>query len=124
MVTALDDVETVRQSREVGAAEYVTKPIAQEQLLQGLGRATSPETEERPAPAPSLELQSQHERIEAEYTLEFPVRCPVCGESIRSVKAVRLLRAHVNFTSRLPRRGRILACSHCLAMIPAELTNF
>ena len=30
----------------------------------------------------------------------------------------------VNFTSTLPRRGRVMACPVCLAVIPAELTNF
>lgn len=63
-------------------------------------------------------------KIEAEYTLESPVRCPACGERITSIKAVRLIRAQVNFTSTLPRRGRVLACPHCLAVIPAELSNF
>jgi hypothetical protein len=30
----------------------------------------------------------------------------------------------VNFTSTLPRRGRVMTCPQCLAVIPAELTNF
>ena len=63
-------------------------------------------------------------KFEAEYTLECPVRCPVCGERITTVRAVRLLRLTVNFTSTLPRRGRVIACPQCLAVIPAELTNF
>lgn len=63
-------------------------------------------------------------KIEAEYTLESPVRCPACGERITTIKAVRLIRAQVNFTSTLPRRGRVLACPNCLAVIPAELSNF
>jgi hypothetical protein len=41
-----------------------------------------------------------------------------------SVKAVRLVRAQVNFTSALPRRGRVIVCPHCLAVISAELSNF
>src|SRR6266581_4793376 len=74
---------------------------------------------------PSAELQTALEkRFEAEYTLESPVRCPVCGERITSVRAVRLLRSRVNFTSTLPRRGRVIACPRCLAVIPAELSNF
>jgi hypothetical protein len=34
-----------------------------------------------------------------------------------------LLRAHVNFTSTLPRRGRLVVCPTCLAVLPAELGN-
>jgi hypothetical protein len=37
---------------------------------------------------------------------------------------VRLLRSQVNFTSTLPRRGRIMICPACHAIVPAELTNF
>jgi hypothetical protein len=75
------------------------------------------------------ELQSElaasmENKIEAEYTLETPVRCPACGERVASLKAVRLVRSQVNFTSTLPRRGRVIACPNCLAIVPAELTNF
>ena len=62
--------------------------------------------------------------IEAEYSLESPVRCPACGETVSTLKAVRLLRVHVNFTSTLPRRGRVVVCPRCYVMVPAELTNF
>jgi DNA-directed RNA polymerase subunit RPC12/RpoP len=74
--------------------------------------------------APSEALSNLAESIEAEYTLECPVRCPACGEKLTTVKAVRLIRGQVNFTSTLPRRGRVIACPHCLAIIPAELSNF
>lgn len=73
--------------------------------------------------APTIPTETEEE-VEAEYTLERPVRCPTCGERIGSVKAVRLLRSHVNFTSTLPRRGRLIVCPHCIAVIPGELTNF
>jgi DNA-binding response OmpR family regulator len=130
MTTALDDVETIARSRELGAAAYITKPIAPEQLLQTVRRVTSHPNEERPMSAtvsqsaPLEELQAQLGKIDAEYTLECPVRCPSCGETLTAVKAIRLLRARVNFTSTLPRRGRLVACPHCLAVIPAELSNF
>jgi CheY-like chemotaxis protein len=130
MTTALDDVETIAKSREVGAVAYITKPIVPEQLLQTVRRVTSPPREDRLKSAsvspssPLEELQAQLGKIEAEYTLECPVRCPTCGETITTVKAIRLLRARVNFTSTLPRRGRLVACPHCLAVIPAELSNF
>ncbi len=63
-------------------------------------------------------------QIEAEYMLEHTVRCPTCGQTVSSLKAVRLLRAQVNFTSTLPRRGHVMICPLCDAVVPAELTNF
>lgn len=129
MATGIDDVDTVRLSREVGAVDYITKPIGRDQLLQVVRRAATPQTgaplmPEHSAPPPT-ELPTLHgTKVEAEYTLETAVRCPACGERITTVKAVRLVRAQVNFTSTLPRRGRVIACPHCLAVIPAELTNF
>ena len=129
MATGIDDVETVRRSREAGAFDYVTKPIVRDQLLQVVRRAgTLPsgatQTPEDSAP-PSIEPQTLYgTKVEAEYTLESPVKCPACGERITSVRAIRLIRAQVNFTSTLPRRGRVIACPHCLAVIPAELSNF
>jgi CheY-like chemotaxis protein len=128
MATAIDDLETVRESRQSGAVDYITKPINPEQLLQIVRRTANLHNEEvtsEESASPSSELQAAQEtKIDAEYTLECPVRCPACGESISSLKAVRLVRAHVNFISTLPRRGRIVACPHCLAVVPAELTNF
>ena len=66
---------------------------------------------------------AQLERFDAVYRLESPVRCPHCGDTISMLKAVRLLRDQVNFTSTLPRRGRVVACPSCQAVLPAELTN-
>lgn len=125
MASAIDDIETVRQSRELGAVDYISKPIKMEQLLQVVGRlsAAGGVMSEDSLSAPA-DLATTESKIEAEYTLETPVRCPACGERIATIKAVRLIRAQVNFTSTLPRRGRVLACPHCLAVIPAELTNF
>ena len=77
--------------------------------------------------APSVDqliVEEPEGKTEAEYTLECPVKCSACGERMSSVKAVRLLRTQVNFTSTLPRRGRMVVCPHCLAALPAELTNF
>lgn len=62
-------------------------------------------------------------QYEAEYSLEHPVRCQACGEMLSNLKAVRLLRTEVNFTSTLPRRGRVLACPLCHTMVSAELSN-
>ena len=66
---------------------------------------------------------SQPERFDATYRLETPVKCPYCSETISTLRAVRLLREQVNFTSTLPRRGRVVTCPSCQAILPAELTN-
>lgn len=58
---------------------------------------------------------------EAEYTLEFPVQCASCKSWIDKVAVVRLLRTKINFTSALPRRGRVIICTHCSAILSAEL---
>jgi len=68
--------------------------------------------------------RSSAANADAVYRLESPVRCPQCGETINTLKAVRLLRTQVNFTSTLPRRGRVLVCPGCLCVASAELTNF
>lgn len=62
-------------------------------------------------------------QFEAEYSLEHPVRCHACGEMLTTLKAIRLLRTEVNFTSTLPRRGRVMVCPRCLVLVPAELSN-
>jgi hypothetical protein len=62
-------------------------------------------------------------RGDATYRLESPARCPQCGEVLSELRAVRLLRVEVNFTSMLPRRGRIVVCPYCQTIVPAELTN-
>jgi DNA-directed RNA polymerase subunit RPC12/RpoP len=82
------------------------------------------DSEWAPRELPPLDDNKDDDKIEAEYALESPVRCPACGKRITTIKAVRLIRAQVNFTSTLPRRGRVLACPRCLAVIPAELSNF
>ena len=60
--------------------------------------------------------------VEAEYQLEYPVKCPHCGEDLDTVRVVRLLRTKVNFTSMLPRRGRVISCPICLKILSAELS--
>lgn len=132
MATALDDRETVQKSTAVGAVDYLTKPIAAEHLLRVVGRAMQARNERGSvidrAIATPLEIDATDENlengIEAEYALEHPVRCSACREMIKSLKAVRVMRSKVNFTSTLPRRGRILVCPRCSAIMPAELGNF
>jgi YesN/AraC family two-component response regulator len=129
MASGVDDLQTIRQSRDLGAVDYITKPITPSQLRQVLKRVMGADNEEKAMSEDDDEAlpdlpPSRESKAEAEYTLESPVRCPACGERMTSVKAVRLIRAQVNFTSTLPRRGRVMVCPHCLAVIPAELTNF
>jgi CheY-like chemotaxis protein/DNA-directed RNA polymerase subunit RPC12/RpoP len=129
MSTAIDDFQTVSRTRELGAVDYISKPIKPGQLLEVVRRVMASRPKEVPmSQEPDLEAEetaaSAESKIDAEYTLETPVRCPACGERIAVLKAVRLVRAQVNFTSTLPRRGRVIACPHCLAIVPAELTNF
>ena len=72
-----------------------------------------------------LALESLNLRdSEAEYALEYPAVCPACQETIHSIFVVRLLRVRVNFTSTLPRRGRVAVCSHCRTIVSANLTVF
>jgi len=59
--------------------------------------------------------------IEAEFTLESPARCPQCGESIDEIQVVRILRTKVNFVSSLPRRGQVMICPKCRAIITGSL---
>ena len=58
---------------------------------------------------------------EAEYALEQPVRCPQCRVEVSTVHVVRLLRSKVNFTSTLPRKGHVILCSACKAVLAAAL---
>ena len=71
-----------------------------------------------------MELVEQREvnhDVEAEYTLESPVKCSGCGEGLESLIVVRLLRIKVNFTSSLPRRGYAVACPSCKGLMSARV---
>lgn len=61
--------------------------------------------------------------IEAEYTLESPIRCPHCQAAIERVQIVRLLRTRVNFTSSLPRRGHVFICPACQSFLAGEVSG-
>jgi DNA-binding response OmpR family regulator len=131
--------DTIRASQSEGApdGEFLGKPFTPETLIDSV-RAVVPLPEPSPIPirlrprglpgVPVLDEPSRAapriENSDAEYRLESPVKCPQCGEAISALKAVRLLRTQVNFTSTLPRRGRVLICPFCHAIVPAELTNF
>ncbi len=68
-----------------------------------------------------MEQPMMDQTIEAEYTLEASASCPNCKKDIESVLVVRLLRTRVNFTSSLPRRGQVMACSSCRTIIAGSL---
>lgn len=59
--------------------------------------------------------------VEAEFTLESPVRCPQCSDSIEELQVVRILRTKVNFVSSLPRRGQVMICPKCRAIVTGSL---
>jgi hypothetical protein len=93
-----------------------TDVVASEPREQAPGESAAPPREEPSAEKP-------FSRGDATYRLESPARCPQCGEVLSELRAVRLLRMEVNFTSMLPRRGRIVVCPYCQTIVPAELTN-
>lgn len=70
----------------------------------------------------ATEIPSEWQRG-AVYTLEAAVKCPHCREVIRTMRAVRLLRTQVSFTSPLPRGGRVLICPQCEKILSAELSG-
>jgi uncharacterized protein YbaR (Trm112 family) len=59
---------------------------------------------------------------EAEYALEYAALCPSCKGTLKTLKVVRLLRTRVNFTSTLPRHGRVVICPDCRTILSAALT--
>jgi hypothetical protein len=59
--------------------------------------------------------------FEAEYTLESPLKCPHCKETIATLQVLRLVRTRVNFMSMLPRRGYVVVCPSCRLILSAEL---
>jgi len=73
---------------------------------------------------PSVGVPPTKREMEAEYTLEYTARCPSCRHDLEMLQVVRLLRTRVNFTSTLPRRGRVLVCPHCRMLLSAELAGF
>lgn len=72
--------------------------------------------------SPTAAGQDRMRDSEAEYTLEYAATCPHCDSTIKTVKVIRLLRTRVNFTSSLPRRGRVLICPNCRTILAGELT--
>jgi hypothetical protein len=64
---------------------------------------------------------AEQQEIEAEYTLEAPVKCCECHALLQTVHVIRLLRTKVNFTSSLSRRGYVVVCPACQTIVPAVI---
>ena len=126
--------EAIQQVQHDGAPDggFLEKPFSPKTLVARVREIVPPTQGDAAAPmqasagpnATGLANANPPGSTEAVYRLESPVRCPQCGETITTLRAIRLLRAEVNFTSTLPRRGRVLTCPACQAIVPAELTNF
>jgi DNA-binding response OmpR family regulator len=122
--------DAIQNVQHEGAPEgsFIAKPFSPKALValvqEMLPAPVVEATPEFIAATVGSDPQVRPASAEAMYRLESPVRCPQCGETISTLRAIRLLRAEVNFTSTLPRRGRILVCPSCQSIVPAELTNF
>jgi DNA-binding NtrC family response regulator len=122
------------QNGTAPAGAFLAKPFTPKQLSDQVQKILPLGHHEKDALGSDLAAQSGAEApehvaarpssSEAIYRLESPAKCPQCGEIISTLKAIRLLRAQVNFISTLPRRGRIVVCPECLSILPSELTNF
>jgi DNA-binding NtrC family response regulator len=121
-----DDIRSV-QDGSAPDGGFLEKPFLPQAVVTRVREMIGTDAEgtelalgDQPAsPDPTASLSQS----EATYRLERAVRCSQCGETVSTLNAVRLLRTQVNFTSTLPRRGRVLVCPNCQTMVPAELTN-
>jgi len=75
------------------------------------------------AAPPASEPEPEGIQFEAEYTVEQPVRCPLCKASVKTVNVLRMLRTRVNFTSNLPRRGWVAACPSCHGIVTVGVAS-
>ncbi|MBI4485998.1 MAG: hypothetical protein HY655_08315 [Acidobacteria bacterium] len=76
--------------------------------------------QQEPAEAPAASRRAQPG---AAYRLEAPARCPTCAKDVVTIRVLRALRTHVSFTSTLPRKGYVIACPECGAMLSAALSG-
>lgn len=96
------------------------------QAAEAIGTpARSPQPAPESVPHPlRVSVEEAHTLLdsEAEYELEYPAVCPACHGTIGTIKVVRALRTRVNFTSTLPRHGRVIICPNCRTILSAALT--
>jgi hypothetical protein len=57
------------------------------------------------------------------YKLEQAVKCPQCQASVTTLRVLGLSRTQVQFTSTLPRKGRVIVCPKCEQILSAELSG-
>ena len=85
------------------------------QPFEEMVMSETPEPElDRPEPAMASD-------VEAVFTLESSAVCPSCRDPLETVGIVRLLRTRVNFVSSLPRRGQLMICPQCRAVLGGGL---
>jgi DNA-binding NtrC family response regulator len=130
-----DTIQLVQNGRPADGP-FLAKPFTPGKLIEQVEAMLPIERQEKPASpradsappraesAPQLPALDRNQSPEAVYRLESAAKCPQCGETITTLKAIRLLRTQVNFISTLPRRGRVAVCPECQTILPAELTNF
>ena len=77
-----------------------------------------------PSAANAVETETAESlEYEAEYTIEAPVKCPLCKAQVKTVNVLRMLRSRVNFTSNLPRRGWVAACPSCHGIVTVGVAS-
>ncbi len=93
--------------------------------MRALEDATGPAAPPIDTPAASFTADSDAALSDASalYTVESPLRCPQCHMAIKTFRALRVLRTHVNFMSTLPRKGYVLVCPRCAGLLSAELSG-
>ena len=89
----------------------------------GVYQLGMPEVEPQPAPPAQVHHLRRPDEHGAIYSLEFSTRCPHCDKEISTLRVSRLLRTHVSFTSTLPRKGYVITCPECDAMLSAQLSG-
>jgi len=102
---------------------------AKTQAPQAVASPVARPAEIVPAPTPSTAGAKRGaqpaEPIEfgAVYQIESPMLCPHCRNSIRTFRALRVMRTQVPFMSTLPRKGYVLVCPECAGLLSAELSG-
>jgi hypothetical protein len=76
-----------------------------------------------PYEVPALDSAIGSRTAGAIYSVEAPVRCPLCSKSVQTFKVFRLLRTQVSFTSTLPRKGYTIVCPECEGVLSADLSG-
>jgi len=98
----------------------LTRPLSGTHIPVAMKPASKPATV---TSAAESDPDPEGVQYEAEYTIESPVRCPLCKDSVKTVNVLRMLRTRVNFTSNLPRRGWVAACPSCHGIVTVGVAS-